>query len=212
MVFSDQMGVKRMRFLELSKVRENFEKISFLPRIKGVFSLAAKAQVTAIGSSMIFILIRAMRALTDSPPIPWNFIREESSRSIERSCAAAAGIMEQSAPVSTRKSKFWYPYLVKIGMRMMGSARIPSAVRFSPNGNSPRIDTESFLGRNVPKGQGAAVQTLLPDLANKSAVGSGACEDQAVLTGDEFSSVTTLKLRVGNFSVHTIESIPWQRN
>ena len=200
-------GVNRMIFLALSNSKENRSKISFLPRINGVFSFAAKAQVISIGSAMILMMILPMRAGAASPPIPRNLIFGQDSISIARSSVTDSGMMVQSAPVSTRKSKFWYPYLVRTGILIMGSARMPSELRFSPNENSPRIDTKRFFGRDVSEGQVSTVQMFSPDRAGQLPVSIGTGEHMAVFASDKFAAVSNLDFGVRHLCFHSEESI-----
>lgn len=203
----DRIGTKEINFLELSKIMENLEKTSFLPRINGICSLAAKAHVTAIGLPMIFKTILLTRADTVSPPIPRNLIRRPRLRSMARSAANDAGTMEQSAPVSTRKSKFWYPYFVRRGMEIMGSASRPRAVRFFPNGYSSRIDTKVLLWGDVAERKGFSIQPLLADFADQAPIGVCTGEYCTAFAGNELTSITDLKFGIRNFRFHDKGSI-----
>src|ERR1039457_2481378 len=96
--------------LLLSKIMLNFEKMSFLPRINGLCSLLDNAQVISMGVLVIITVIFVRYAVIPLPSMPQNCNLGRLARLIPKSWATDFGITEQSAPVSTRKSNFWYPY------------------------------------------------------------------------------------------------------
>ena len=203
---ASQKGLNRTTFLALSNRMENLEKISFLPR-RNRIPFSEKAQVIATGTARIFTVILPIYAVTAFSPIPRNLISGQSSREMSKSSATDTGRIETSAPVSTRKSNFWYPYLVKTGILMIGSAMTPNAFRFLPNGYSPRINTNSTFGRNDANREGAPVEMLLADFTSQSAVGRSAYEHFSVPVRDEFTAVTRLDFGVRDFRFHDKNSV-----
>jgi hypothetical protein len=110
--------------------------------------------------------------------------------------------MEQSAPVSTRKSKFWYPKLVKTGILMMGSEVTPKMLLLSPYGNSPGINEKGILRRDVTNSEQSSGQFFPSDLTGKFAVRASACEHVSASAGDEFSAEPALEFQVRDFWFH----------
>ncbi len=132
----------------LSNTMLNLENTSFLPRINGLFLLVESAQVIFIGVAVILTVILAMYPFIVPPSIPLKCILGKEPTSIPKSWATDSGMMLQSAPVSTRKSNFWYPHFVKTGIGMTGSGIIPNRVCFWFKGNSERINADSFFRRD----------------------------------------------------------------
>ena len=109
--------------------------------------------------------------------------------------------MEQSAPVSIRKSKDNRPRRVRTRMGITGLATRPREMTLVPRGNSTgvqRIDANRFLGRDVADDQRLTVQTALANGIEQRSVGFAAGEDFAILSSDEFSAVPALEFCVGN--------------
>jgi hypothetical protein len=200
-------GVNVTDLRALSNNTENIEKMFFLPKMNGVFSLGANAQVTATGSSIIFTVNFPSLASNDSPPTPRNLMIAQSSRSNGRSFATAAGMMEQSAPVSTRKSKFWYPALVKTGILMIGSRVTPKELLLSPYGNSPGINEKGILRWDVSNGEQSSGQFFSSDLAGQFAVRAGACEHVRAFAGDESAAEPALEFQIRDFWFHGERSL-----
>src|SRR3989338_8415289 len=129
--------------------------------------------------------------------------------------AIEAGIMEQSAPVSMRKSNGSSPRWVRTNSGMTGSATRPSEITLVPIGNSisrEPIDTDRFLRRDVANDQALAVEAALADDLKQLGVGRAAGGDLAVLAGDEFAPIATLQFGVRDDGdvdarLHVIESI-----
>lgn len=177
----------------------NLEKISFLPRINGLFSLFDRAQMISIGVFVILIVILAMYALTPLPSIPLKRILGKLGRLTSRSCATDLGIILQSAPVSTRKSNFWYPYLVRTATGITGSAIIPnSCVCFWFKGKSADIYADGAFGGHESDSYYCPVNVFSDKFFYKLGVCFGMRKNMAVFSRDIFAGVGFLKLCVGD--------------
>lgn len=185
-------------FFLLSNKMLNFEKTSFLPRINGLCSLLDKAQVISVGIPVILTVILAICAVILPPSIPEKRIFSKAARSIPRSFATDFGMMLQSAPVSTRKSNSWYPYRVKTGMEMTGSATIPNRVRFWFRGKSERINADSAFGGDKPDDQSRPVYMFLDKFFYKLGICPCVSKDMAIFPRYIFAGIPLLKLCIGN--------------
>jgi hypothetical protein len=148
----------------LSNTIVNIEKISFLPSIKGLFSLLDKAQTISTGLSVIFTVILARYAAIPLPSVPQNRMTGNEDNLMPKSLATDLGMMEQSAPVSTKKSNFWYPWIVSTGMGTTGSGMAPNSVRFWFRGNSDCIDAQRAFGGDKANSEGFSVDMLFNEL------------------------------------------------
>src|SRR3989338_1053374 len=200
-------GLNRTNFRALSKSSENWLKMSFRPRRNGLFSNSEKAHVILRGSAKILTVMALICALTGTLPIPKKLICSQSSKSIFNNSAMSAGITEASAPMSTRKSKFWYPNLVKTGSLISGSGRAPHQLGLSPNENSPCINARVFR-RNVTKCHGFTKQASSFHLTKEFAQGVGMRKHSSISVNDVLTAVSILKFNVGNLWFHSDKSIP----
>ncbi len=193
--------MKRITLFLLSNKILNLEKMSFLPRIKGLFSLLDKAQVISTGVFVILTVILARYAIMPLPSMPQKCILGITERFMSRSLATDFGMMLQSAPVSTIKSNFWYPYFVKTGTEITGSGIIPNSVYFWFKGNSERIDADCALGRDQANSQSRSLNMFLGKLFYKLRIGFGVCDNLPVFPGNVFAGIIFLKFCVRN-SLH----------
>lgn len=183
----------------------NFENISFLPRINGLFSLLDRAHKISTGVLIIFIVILAIYAVIPPPSIPQKCIFGREDKSIFRSFATDFGMILQSAPVSTRKSYFWYPYFVKTGMGITGSGIIPNCVRLWPKGNLECIDADSIFWRNETDSQRRSVYVPLRYLFYKLCIGLGMRKNFISSSCDVFAGIIVLKFCIRD-SFHMVSS------
>jgi hypothetical protein len=174
------------------------EKISFLPRMKGLFSLLENAQVIFMGLLVILTVILAIYAVIPLPSIPQKFILCKAERSISKSLATDLGIILQSAPVSTKKSNFWYPYLVKTEMGIIGSGIIPNWVRFWFSGNSKRIDANCSFRRDEANYQCSSINMFAKKLFYEPRVGAGKCKNSIIFSSDIFTAIAFLEFGIRN--------------
>ncbi len=182
----------------LSNMILNFEKISFLPRMNGLFSLLDNAQVISTGVFVILTVILARYAMTPLPSMPQKRIFGSLESPTPKSPATDLGIIVQSAPVSTKKSNFWYPYLVKTAIGTIGSGIIPNCVYFWFRGKLARINTDCAFGRDEANNQTFPVNMLLEQLFRKLEVGFGMGNNLAISSANVFSGVVLLQPCVGN--------------
>ena len=186
----------------LSNVISKLEKISFLPRINGLFSLLDKAQVISIGVFVILMVILVRYAIIVPPSMPQNFILGNVETLIAKSLATDLGIIVQSAPVSTIKSNFWYPYLVKTGIGITGSGIIPSCVCFWFKGKLERIDTDCLFRRDKTNSQFCSIDPFLGKLCYQLRIGLSVGKNLAVFSGNIFSRIIPLQLCIrDNFHI-----------
>jgi len=187
-----------MSLFLLSKEMLKLENISFLPNIKGVFSLLDNAHVIFTGAFAIFTVILARYANMLPPSMPLKRIFGKAERLIPRSLATDWGMMLQSAPVSTKKSNFWYPYLVKTGMEMTGSGIIPNCVRFWFRGNLEGIDADGVFRRDESNGQFCPVKMFTGNLFYKLGICLGMCKGFIASSCNVFTSIVFLKFGIGD--------------
>ena len=157
----DLIGKKRMSLCWLSKRILKWEKISLRPRMNGICLLFENAQVIFSGLFVILIVIFPIYVMIFPPSIPEKNIFLAWERSTFKSAAIDLGIIVQSAPVSMRNSKFWYPYLVRTGKEMIGSTPMPNSVCFSVKGKSTGIDVKNVFAWDKADGQFCSVNTFL---------------------------------------------------
>lgn len=182
-----------MSLFLLSKEILNFEKISFLPKMNGLFSLLDNAQVISIGVFVILTVIFVRYAVTPPPSIPQKCILGKSLRLRFKSWATDLGMMLQSAPVSTKKSKFWYPYFVKTAIEITGSAMVPNCVCFWPKGKSECINTDGSFGRYESDAHYRPVNMFLKQFFRKLGICFGMCKNLAVFSCDIFTGIIFLE-------------------
>lgn len=194
----------------LSNTMLNLENISFLPRINGLFLLVESAQVISIGTAVILAVILVIYPYIVPPSIPLKCILGRLETLIPKSWATDSGMMLQSAPVSTRKSNFWYPYFVKTGIEMIGSGIIPNCVCFWFKGNSERINADSFLRRDKTDSKRCPVNMFLGKFLRQLRIGPCVHKDFIALSGNVIACVMLLKFCVRNrfHFYHLIERIP----
>ena len=197
-VYADESGINRMSFFLLSKRMLNFVKMPFRPRINGVFSLLENAHVISMGLPVIFMVILAMYVTTLRPSIPQKLILGAVEMSMSRSPARCLGKTVQSAPVSTKKSNFWNPYLVRIGIAIIGSAIIPSWVCLWPRGKSKGIDVYDIVTGDEANGQVGSVKAFLRDFFAKLGVGLRVGQDIIIFTSNVFSPIFLLQSCIRN--------------
>ena len=161
----------------LSNAILKWEKISFLPKMNGLF-------------------------MTPLPSMPQKRIFGRLERSILKSPDTDLGIIVQSAPVSTKKSNFWYPYLVKTAIGTTGSGIIPNCVYFWFKGKLARINANCAFRRDETNNQVSPLNVLLEQLFRKLEVGFGMSNNLAISSTNVFVSVVLLQYCVGN-SFHT---------
>lgn len=182
----------------LSKTMLNLEKISFLPKMNGLFSLLDNAQVICMGVLVILTVILARYAKTPLPSIPQKRITGNEQRLIPKSLATDLGIIEQSAPVSSRKSNFWYPYIVSTESGATGSGITPNAVCFWLKGNSARINTECAFRRDKTDGDILPVDMFLDKFPYQPGVTFGVGNNAAVFAADIFAGIAFLQFSIRN--------------
>jgi len=187
-----------MSLFLLSKMMLNLEKISFLPKMNGLFSLSDNAQVISMGVLVILMVILARYAQTLLPSIPQKRILGNEESISPKSLATDLGIIEQSAPVSMRKSNFWYPCIVRTDSGATGSGIRPNSVCFWLRGNSARIDTECAFRRDKPDGNILTVDMFLEEFLYQPGVAFGMGDNAAVLAANIFSGVVLLQLSIRN--------------
>src|SRR3989338_2529039 len=109
--------------------------------------------------------------------MPKNVSWGQRARSIPSSVSAmAAGIMEQSAPVSTRKSKGREPRRVRRASGTTGSATRPKEMTLVPMGKSTGINADGVFRRDVADDQMLARQVALANGLKELPVGQAAGE------------------------------------
>ena len=182
----------------LSNVISNLEKISFLPRINGLFSLLENAQVMSTGVLVILTVILARYATTLFPSIPQKCIWGRTERLIPRSRATDLGIIVQSAPVSTKKSNRWYPSLVKTAIGITGSGMVPNCVRFWFKGKLTRIDADGVFGGDKADNQIFSIDMLLGQFFRKLGIGFSMGNNFVVFSANIFAGIIFLQSRVRN--------------
>ena len=186
-----------MSLFLLSKEMLKLENMSFLPNIKGLFSLLDNAQVICTGVFVIFIVILVKYANMLPPSIPLKRIFGNAERLIHRSLATDWGMMLQSAPVSTKKSNFWYPYLVNTGIEITGSGIIPNCVRLWFRGNLERIDADGAFRRDESNGQLCSVKMFTGNLFYKLGICLGMCKSFIASSRNIFAGIVFLKPYIG---------------
>ena len=182
----------------LSNTMLNLENTSFLPRINGLFLLVESAQVISIGVAVILTVILAIYPSIVPPSIPLKCILGKLQASIPKSWATDSGMMLQSAPVSTRKSNFWYPYFVKTGIEITGSGIIPNCVCFWFKGNSERINTDSFFRRDKTDSKRCPVNMFLGKFLYQLRIASCMHKDFIAFSGNIITGIVFLKFCVRN--------------
>ncbi len=193
----------------LSKTILNLEKISFLPNMNGLFSLLDNAQVISTGVLVILTVILARYAKTPLPSIPQKRITGREESSMPKSLATDLGIIEQSAPVSIRKSNFWYPYIVRTESGATGSGIIPNSVCFWLKGNSTRINTECAFRGDEADGDILPVNVFLDKFLHQQRIAFGVRNNTAVLAADVLASVVFLQFCVRNCLQHILHQLKY---
>ena len=186
-----------MSLFLLSKEMLKLENISFLPNIKGLFSLLDNAHVIFVGVFVIFTVILARYANMLPPSMPLKRIFGKLESLIPRSLATDFGMVLQSAPVSTKKSNFWYPYFVKRGMETIGSAMIPNCVYLWFKGKLERIDADCTFGGDKSNSQCPSVNIFMRNLFGKLRIGLGMCKNFVSFSCNVFTSIVFLKPCIG---------------
>jgi len=206
LIGENQIGRNFTTFLLLSKRMLNFEKMSLRPRINGVCSLLENAQGISIGFFVSLSVIFPMYVMMGDPSIPQKDILFAPVISTCKTLVRDKGTMVQSAPVSTKNSKGWYPYLVRTGMAMIGSRTVPIWVCLSLNGNSAGIINikEIFTG-NKSDCQFGRVDTLLGDFFIQLLKSFRMEYNAIIFMSDVFTTVFALKPGIRN-SFHLLPS------
>jgi len=205
-----------MMWRRLSNMMEKWRNRSMRPRTSGQWVCVEKTHRTRSGWGPILSGSHPRYTLMPLPSVPKKTsCGQRESVTPSSNSAIEAGIMEQSAPVSMRKSNGRSPRRVRTNSGMTGSATRPSEITLVPIGNSitrELIDTDRFLRRDVANDQTLAVETAFADDLEQLGVRRAAGEDLAVLAGDELAPVASLKFGVRNDGdvdtrLHVIESI-----
>ena len=113
-------------------------------------------------------------------------------RLMPKSLATDFGIMEQSAPESTKKSNFWYPYMVMTEIGTTGSGIIPNDVRFWFRGKSERINAECTFRWNKPDSQSLPVNVFFNKLSHELRIGFGMRDNMVIFASDIFACIASL--------------------
>ena len=183
----------------LSKNKLNCENISALPSIYGQDWFSEKRQRISNSYWHILTWILPSQTVIPLPPsMPYERSFEQEAKSISNHSAICAGSIEKSAPVSSRKSIRWYPYLFLKRIGISTSGMLPRVVSFSRIGNS--INTDSSFWGDVADNHfriSDAVSNFIPQRLG------GFCRryDTAVDSGYKFTSEFFLKLWIA-FRIH----------